>query len=288
MIEDPKAEDLRALMQSVEADTSRTSPNREQIRRSVLAAFDNATAVPVGNEPEIITLVSNEHEHERSTSRRRSFGWVVAAAAVFLAAIVLAPDSSGRLETAARTETGTLFEEGTELPATLLSGEQNQHSVAGGVSFAAPAGLAVIHVSERELILGLADDPEGSLGQLMFIEMELSDWEGLVRDLARSGDVSLKEIGVIVNGDAATRLDITITNEGLAERSCQRGEPCISLEIPASGSSAALWAGSDNRIVEIGRTEDSMVIAIEVSQQFQGPLSPLAAQVIRTASIEAE
>lgn len=82
---------------------------------------------------------------------------------------------------------------------------------------------------------------------------------------------------------ATTRLDVAITNEALAARSCVVGEPCISLDGDPSTSGAALWAGSDNRIVEIGRTEDSMVLAIEVSQQFQGPFSRLAAQVVSTA-----
>ena len=62
----------------------------------------------------------------------------------------------------------------------------------------------------------------------------------------------------------------------------------MSLDGKAAEGPAALWAGSDNRIVEIGRTADSMVLAIEVSQQFQGPLSSLAAQLVSTASLTSD
>ena len=116
----------------------------------------------------------------------------------------------------------------------------------------------------------------------------MSDWEGRLRELADAGDVNLKEIGVMVDGRATTRLDVTITNEALAALSCVAGEPCLSLDGGPPDGPAVLWAGSDNRIVEIGRTEDSMVLAIEVSQQFQGPLSRLAAGVVSTASVSSD
>ncbi|MEE9416717.1 MAG: hypothetical protein V3V01_15640 [Acidimicrobiales bacterium] len=288
MFNDPKDEDVRRLLQAVEADTTRTSPNRDMIRRSVLATFDDSTVAPAEDESEVITLVSLGDTSRRSIASRRAFGWVAAVAAVFVAAMLVLPDGGGRLDTTTPPASGGLSLDRTDLPALLLPGQQNADGIAGGVSFDAPEGLVVIAASEGQLILALAGQAEGSSGHLMLLEMELSDWEGLLRSLAESSEVNLKEIGVLVNGRATTRLDVSITNEALAARSCVVGEPCISLDWGPSTSGAALWAGSDNRIVEIGRTEDSMVLAIEVSQQFQGPFSRLAAQVVSTSSLSSD
>lgn len=288
MIEDPKANDVRALLQSVEADTTRTSPNRDMIRRAVLATFDDATVTPEDTESKVIMLASEDEKSRRLFSSRRGFGWAAAIAASVVAALLLLPDGSGPIETAAPTRSESLSLDGNNLPARLLPGPQSTDSIAGGLTFDAPEGLVVIAATDEKLVLSLAGEPEGSSEHLLIVEMELSDWEGDLRALAETGDVRLKQIGVLVNGRATSRLDVTITNEALATLSCAVGEPCMSLAGEALAGPAALWAGSDNRIVEIGRTENSMVLAIEVSQQFQGPLSRLAAQIVSTASLSSD
>jgi hypothetical protein len=306
MFDDQNDKNVRKLLQSIEADTTRTSPEREKIRSSVLATFDDAlaastdavpgvitlfddaTAASTEDQDEVITLTSVDGGTRRSTSPRRALSWAAAVAAMIVGAILLLPDGSGLLNTAAPTVAGGLSLDGTDLPAVLLPGPQSTDIIARGLSFETPEGLIVTAASEGQLILVLADDPDGSSGQLMFVELELSDWESQLRVLAEAGDVSLKEIGVMVDGRATTRLDVTISNEALAAGSCAVGEPCMSFEGTASADPAALWSGSDNRIVEIGRSVDSMVLAIEVSQQFQGPLSRLAAQVVSTASLSSD
>ncbi len=289
MFDDPSAEDVRSLLQSVEADTTRTSSNRDKIKGSMLATFDEATTASEENESEVIKLVQLDEESLQSTWSRRAVGWAAAAvAAGFAAAMLLLPDDGTRVETAAPPISAILSMDTTDVPTLLPPGPQRADMLAGGVSFSAPEGLVVTAATDGLLILALADDPGGSSGQLVFVELELSDWEGSLRELAEAGEVRLKEVGLMVNGSATTRLDVTITNEALAARSCAAGEPCMNLEGGPATGPAALWAGSDNRIVEIGRTADSMVLAIEVSQQFQGRLSQLAAEVVSTASLSSD
>lgn len=284
MFDDPNPQDVRKLLQSVEADITRTSPNRDAIKASVLATFDEATVAPDAQGSEA-TFVLLEGKSLQSTWSRRAVGWVAAAAAAFAAVMLLLPDDGTQVETAAPTTYEILSMDPTDAAAPLLPGEQSTNLLAGGILFDAPEGLVVIAASEGQLTLALAEDPEGTLGQLMFVEIALADWDGSLRELAAAGQVSLKELGVMVDGSAAVRLDVTITNEALASRSCTVGEPCMSLDGGPPIGPAALWAGSDNRIVEIGRTEDSMVLAIETSQRFQGPLSRLAAEVVSSASL---
>lgn len=289
MFDDPSGEDLRSLLQAVEMDTMRTSSNRDRIKSSVLAAFDEATGVPTENESEVITLVQVDDETPRSPWSRRAIPWAAAAAvAMIVAAIVLLPDDGTRIDTAAPTAIDGLSLDGTDLPAPLLPGPQRTDLIASGLSFEAPEGLVVADAGEGQLILALADDPAGTSGQLIIVDVALSDWQGRLSVLAEAGEVSLKGIGVMVDGTAATRLDVTITNEALAARSCVVGEPCMSLDGGPVMGPAALWAGSDNRIVEIGRTNDSLVLAIEVTQRFQGTLSGLAAQVVSSASLSSD
>ncbi len=92
----------------------------------------------------------------------------------------------------------------------------------------------------------------------------------------------------MVAGSATTRLDVTLTNKAVAARSCKTGEPCIRLDGWPTTGPVALWAGADNRIVEIGRTDEKLVLAIEATQLSPDPLSPLATQVVTTATLSSD
>lgn len=330
MSHDPQAREIRSLLQSVESDTARTSSNSGQIRRSVLAAFDEsivASAEPeadiipfvsLGDEAEVLPLISPEDEPDVMTlvslvsledqlSRfRRSprlIGWMAAAAVVLVVGLWISsgggtpfetiepaapPPSSLGSELPGNAEGSRLSVDGPELPALLLPGRQTTASIAGGLSFDVPEGLIVIAEDDHQLVLAVADEAWRNTGQLIIMETDLSDWEAEIEELAEVGEVSIKEIGVMVDGRATNRLDVTITNQAIAARSCTIGEPCLRLDGWPSTGPAALWAGADNRIIEIGRTEESVVLAIEASQRFTGPLSILAAQVVSTASLSLE
>ncbi len=293
MSENPTDENMRDLLQSVETDTARTSSNRDQVRRSVLAAFDDAiVAKPEMNDAEVIPIVSLDSEARRSISSPRAISWMAVAAAVLIVTLAVS-GARWRISTTGPANPGTseelrLSSDARELPAPLLPGRQTTRGIAGGLSFDAPDGLAVIAEGNGHLVLAVADEQRGSIGQLIIVETELSDWEAELAALADAGEVNIKQIGVMVAGRATTRLDVTVTNKAMAARSCAGGEPCIGLDGWPSTGPVALWAGADNRIVEIGRTDDKLVLAIEQTQRSADPLSPLATQVVTSATLSSD
>jgi hypothetical protein len=292
MADDPHTDDMQVLLRSVEADTARTSSNRNRIRRSVLAIFDDAVGAPTGSEAEVIDLVSPDDEPQRLLWRRRVIAWTAAAAAV-LVVMVAVSRGGWRVDTTGPATTGGAEErrlslDGQSLPAKLTPGPQTTDSIAGGLSFDAPQGLTVVVEEPGQLVLAVTAEPDDDAGRLVIVETEPSDWEAHLAELAEAGEVNLKELGVMVNGRATKRLDVAVTNKAIADRSCTVGEPCIRLDGWPSTGPAALRAGADNRVIEIGRTESSIVLAIESTQRFGGPLATLAAQVISTASLETE
>jgi hypothetical protein len=291
MADELQPDDLQALLQSVEDDTTTTSPNRDQIRRSVLTAFDDAPAWPAPDDAGEAPLISLDGAPRRSVSSSRVIGWAAAAAAVILAVVVVS-QGPWQLDTVGPTNPETLGERrlsvaGPDEAAVLEPGPQTTDVIAGGLSFDAPAGLLVVEEADGLVVLAAADESDSS-GQLVIVEVPASDWERELADLADAGEVNLKEVGVTVGGEPATRWDVTITNSAIAERSCTIGEPCIRLTgWPATGP-ASLWAGADNRVVELGRSDSSVVLAIEVSQRFTGSLSRLATQVINTTTVQVD
>jgi hypothetical protein len=292
MHDDPHTNDMQVLLRSVEADTTRTSPNRDRIRQSMLATFDGTVGAPAEVEAELIDLVSREGEPKRLLWRRRMIAWTAAAAAVLV--VMLAVSENGwRVDTTGPATSGTgeerrLSLDDQSLPARLTPGPQTTDRIAGGLAFDAPEGLVVLVDEQGQLVLAVADEPDGSAGRLVIIEVAPSDWEAQLAELADAGEVNLKELGVTVNGRATTRFDVAVTNKAITDRSCTVGEPCIRLDGWPPTGPAALWAGADNRVIEIGRTENSMILAIETTQRFGGPLATLAAQVISTATLPAD
>lgn len=289
MDNDLHPDELRTLLQAVEHDTTRTSPNRESIRRSVMAAFDDASASPTSDEFEVSPLVTLASGPERTISSTRVMGWLAAAAAVLVALIGLS-QLPGQVETTGPMTQGPsgqrrLSVSGPGPAADLEPGQQTTDVIAQSLSFDAPAGLIVLEERDGLLVLAAAEEPGG---QLVIFETEPSDWERELAELGDADQVNLEQLGVTVDGRVTTRWDVTITNQAITARSCTVGEPCIRLaDWPTTGP-AAIWAGADNRIVELGRSENTLVLAIETSQRFTGPLSPLAAQVINSATLNVD
>lgn len=294
MSADSPDKDMRSLLQAVEADATRTSPNRDRIRQSVLATFDEAMGSSTEEDEPPNLIVINPSVDERRTwmPPTRVIGWMATAAAILVVLVVLS-EGRQRLETTDPANTETVGEQrlavdGSELPARLLSGPQTTDRIAGGLSFEAPEGLAVIAEDDGQVVLTVADDSGAESGLLVIVEAEPSDWETELGALEMAGDVSIKEVAAMVGGQQTTRRDVTVTDQAASARACSVGEPCVRLDgWPATGP-AALWAGADNRIVEVGRTDDAVVMAIETSQRFTGPLSRLAAEVVNTATLSAD
>lgn len=215
--------------------------------------------------------------------------WVAAAAAVLVVAVMI---SRGEWRLAATEpasdrdpgESGLSIEAQDDV-LRLLPGPQFTDSIAGGFTFDAPEGLVVIDEGDGQIVLGREEAAGGDIGRLAIVEVAVSDWEAELRALAAAGEVSLKEIGTTVAGRPATRWDVTLTSKAFESRSCPAREPCIRLDgWPISGP-AALWAGADNRIIEIGRTDDSVVLSIETTQATSGQLSLLVARVVSSAAL---
>ncbi|MDH3300267.1 MAG: hypothetical protein OES24_07145 [Acidimicrobiia bacterium] len=294
MSADSPDKDLRALLQAVEADATRTSPNRDRIKQSVLATFDEAVGSSVEEDepPNLIELNPSVDERRTWMPRTRVIGWMATAAAILLVLVVVS-EGRERLDTSDPANTETVGEQrlavdGSELPARLLPGPQTTDRIAGGLSFEAPEGLAVITEDDGQIVLTVADDPGDNSGLLVIVETEPSDWETELEALQTAGDVSIKEVAATVGGQPTIRRDVTVTDQAASARACTVGEPCLRLDGWPDTGPAALWAGADNRIVEIGRTDDAVVLAIETSQRFTGPLSRLAAEVVNTATLSAE
>lgn len=291
MDDELQPEDIQALLRTVEADTTTTSASTAQIRRSVLAAFDEAAALAESPGQERAPLITLDGGLGRPISPRRVVAWAAAAAVVLLGLAMVArgPWQLDTVGPADREAPGgrRLAVTGPEGSAVLTPGPQATDVIAGGLTFDAPAGLLVIEETEGRLVLAAADGSDSS-GRFVIMETMLIDWEAALADLAEAGEVNIKEVGVIVGGQAATRLDVTVASSAVAERSCSNGQPCIHLDGWPSDGPGALWAGADNRIVELGRSDDSLVLAIDVSQRFTGPLSRSAAQIINGAILDIE
>lgn len=294
MSADSPDKDLRALLQAVEADATRTSPNRDRIKQSVLATFDETVGSSTEEDepPNLIELNPSVDERRTWMPRTRVIGWMATAAAILLVLVVLS-EGRERFDASDPANTETVGEqrlavEGSELPARLLPGPQTTDRIAGGLSFEAPEGLAVIAEDDGQIVLTVADDPGDNSGLLVIVETEPSDWETELAALQTAGDVGIKEVAATVGGQPTIRRDVTVTDQAVSARACTIGEPCLRLDGWPDTGPAALWAGADNRIVEIGRTDDAVVLAIETSQRFTGPLSRLAAEVVNTATLSAE
>ena len=294
MSADSPDKDLRILLQAVEADSTRTSPNRDRIKRSVLATFDEAVGSSTEQEEpaNLIELDSSVDDRRTRLPQTKVIGWMATAAAILLVLVVLSQDRE-RLDTTEPANTETVGDqrlavEGAELPARLLSGAQTTDRIAGGLSFEAPDGLAVLAEDDGLIVLTVADGPGDDSGVLVIVEAEPSDWEAELAALQTAGDVSIKEVAATVGGQPTTRRDVAVTDQTASARACTVGEPCLRLAGWPDTGPAALWAGADNRIVEIGRTDDVVVMAIETSQRFAGPLSRLAAEVVNTATLSAD
>ncbi len=230
------------------------------------AVIHESFVVPLSDEP------------RRSISPGRALTWLATGAAVVLAALAV---SRGALLPDAANGDGLTI---TDPSGTLQPGRQRTTVIADGLSFDAPPGMVMIG-EEPGLVVLTTGGGGTSDGQLVIVEVPATDWEAELGALAEAGEVNLKELLVTAGGQPATRWDVTVSSQAVADRSCDSGEPCIRLTgWPADGP-ASLYAGADNRIVELARTGDSVVVAIEVSQRFTGPLSRLAAQVINTAEV---
>ncbi len=294
MSADSPDKDLRTLLQAVEADSTRTSPNRDRIKRSVLATFDEAFGSSTEQEepPNLIELDSSVDDRRIRMPQTRVIGWMATAAAILLMFVVVSLGWE-RLDTAEPTNTETVGEQrlavdGAELPARLLSGAQTTDRIAGGLSFEAPDGLAVITEDDGLIVLTVADSPGDDSGVIVIVEVEPLEWEAELEALQTAGDVSIKEVAATVGGQPTIRRDVAVTDQAALVRTCSVGEPCLRLAGWPDTGPAALWAGADNRILEIGRTDDAVVLAIETSQRFAGPLTRLAAGVVNTATLSAD
>jgi hypothetical protein len=290
MVDEIDPAQLRDLLGSVEEDTSRTSPQRAVIRTTVMATFDEAGGAVSDRDGEILVLTPTGQATETPSSpdrSRRMLAWAAAIAACVLLVVMFAGSNEPPLvETAVPPAARFLELDGVELPVAVPVGTVVTDLIGNGLSFDAPAGLVVVNAADGMLTLAVAEGAASSTtGQLVFVELQASDWQAELASLAQQGQVNVKEIGVTVDGRSAIRFDVSITNAGLAARNCGSGQPCMGLGGGAPADGAVLWAGADNRVVEIGRRGDSMVLAIETSQQFQGPLSRLAAELVTSASL---
>lgn len=293
MDDDLHPDDVRALLRSVENDAT-TSPNRRRIRDLVLAAYDDGTSDPAAFEPvqpvpDSAPVMALDAATRRPLSSIRAVGLAGVAAAIILAGVLVVRGPS-QLDTTgpARPETTgdrRLTTADSDRPSILMPGQQTTDVIGDGLSFDAPDGLIVVTEAEGLIILSV-DGASESSGQLVIVETAPSDWRAELADLAETGELSLKEVGATVGGEPTTRFDVTITNSAIEARSCVIGEPCLRLAAWPETGPASLWAGADNRVVELGRSEDSVVLAIEISQQFTGPLSRLAAQVVNSARVD--
>lgn len=294
-------EELRFLLLSLEANESMISPNRARIRADVLASYDQAVEPispmrpqaetveaisPTKPQAEIIELV--DRQQDRPPIRRRGLVW--AAAALLLITLVgsMATLANGHWLTAADGDDNgdhRLVPEGTALPADLAPGPQVSNAIGWRLSFDAPEGMSVLRESEGRIVLSDSDRLPAT-SRIVVTELATVDLERMLRDLDDEGRINLKELTATVGDETTSRWDVSITNDEIITAGCSVGSSCLSLYGAASEAPAELWAGAENRITLIGESDETMVVMIEQSRTFSGPISRMASQILATLELD--
>ncbi len=285
-------EELRSLLLSLEADESMISPNRARIRSDVLASFDEAvgstieTISPTKPQAEIIQLV--DRQHLEPAVRQRGLVWA-AAALLFIALIgSMTTLANGYGLTAANGDddgNDRLVPEGTALPADLPPGPQVSDAIGSRLSFDAPEGMSVLAESDGRIVLSDSDRLP-STSRIVVTELAMVDVEQMLRDLDDEGRINLKELTATVGEETTRRWDVSVTNDEIITAGCNVGSSCLSLYGDVSETPTELWAGAENRITLIGQSNETMVVMIEQSQTFSGPISRKAAQILATLDVD--
>lgn len=286
--------ELPELLRWLEADESQVPPDRARTRAEVLATFDAAV---VGNSgpvsrpeprPEIVELLADEDRPaggHRMIERRRISAWVVAAALVVasLGALALLPRNWTQTS-ADRPDQPRLVQEGSNLPAELVPGPQITTVIGSRLSFDAPEGLVVEVESEGRVVLRGLDQALAE-GRIVIAELDVDDFEAELQTLTDDGRISVKNLGATVGGETTSRWDIVITNDELARVGCEMGRPCLALPGGSDDGAASLLAGADNRVFEIGRSDGTIVVLIDQSLAFSGPISTMASEILATLDL---
>ncbi len=291
-------DDLRLLLHTLEADESQVAPQRARRRAEILAAFDADVA---GTEPgdasdadgaatllELPTLRTDTTHGRRGgsgASRHRFTVWFAATLIVIaIGAVAILPESRSQTSTEPPIE-DRLSYEGSGLPAELAPGAQTTNIFGSQLSFVAPDGLLLQEEADGRILLGGAGWSDID-GRIVIAELDVVDLEAELRSLADDDRISVKTLRATIPGGTVSRWDIAVTNAELDRASCQAGQPCIALPGGSDDEAVSLVGGADNRITEIGRSGGGVVVVIEQSLSYGGPISQTATEILATLELD--
>lgn len=293
----PHHDDIAELLSRASADPSLAPRHRAEVKAAVLAEFDSALAhTSTGDHSDApVRATDLDPGIAPPTPERRSpSAWWAAVAAAGVLVVGLLAVTNARNEPAASDEPipsttvlgeplppATVSLDGLELPIDLADTRYRTDLLANGVEFRGQPGMQVIDLRPGRIVLDLGSGETAGQRRLSLFTADEDALTAVLDDAAERGYVSIDRAQFQVGDQPLPRRDLNVSATATSDLGCDAQEPCVPLVDDPSGEPIALWARSENFLIDLAIDDTPLYVLLQ-TQQFGDPILTAAFDIIST------